>query len=188
MAAGKKSGGKTDKKTDKKAAKPKAAKAAAKTATVKTKAAKGKAVQAKAETGERLLRLKAGDLTFLARLETEAAPKTCAAFVKALPFRSSFVHVRWSGEGVWVPLGDHDFGVGYENHTSFPAPGHMLLYPTGISETELILAYGGVRFACKMGQLAGNHFLTIVEGQENLPALGKACLWKGAQALEIDWA
>jgi hypothetical protein len=156
----------------------------------KAETRKASALQTVAGTagGGSLLRLKAGDLTFLARLETEAAPKTCAAFVKALPFRSSFVHVRWSGEGVWVPLGDHDFGVGYENHTSFPAPGQMLLYPTGISETELILAYGGVRFASKMGQLAGNHFLTIVEGQENLPALGKACLWKGAQALEIDWA
>jgi hypothetical protein len=120
--------------------------------------------------------------------ELESAPKTCKAFVKALPFKSSFVHVRWSGEGVWVPLGDRDFGVGYENHTSFPAPGQMLLYPTGISETELIMAYGGVRFACKMGQLAGNHFLTVIEGQENLAALGKACLWQGAQELTIDWA
>jgi hypothetical protein len=64
----------------------------------------------------------------------------------------------------------------------------MLLYPTGISETELIMAYGGVRFACKMGQLAGNHFLTVIEGQENLAALGKACLWQGAQELTIDWA
>ncbi len=169
------------------------AKAPAKTTATKTKAktavkkAPAKAVSKPAAKRE-LVRVKAGEFTFLARLELEAAPKTCKAFIKALPFQSSFVHVRWSGEGVWVPLGERDFGVGYENHTSFPAPGHMLLYPTGISETELIMAYGGVRFACKMGQLAGNHFLTIVEGNENLPALGKACLWKGAQKLTIDWA
>jgi len=108
----------------------------------------GKAAKSdKAETPRKrdVLRMTAGEFTFLARLELEAAPKTCKAFVKALPFKSSFVHVRWSGEGVWVPLGDRDFGVGYENHTSFPAPGQMLLYPTGISETELIMAYGGVR-------------------------------------------
>jgi hypothetical protein len=146
-----------------------------------------KAARAPAPRRDRV-RIQAGAFTFLARLELEAAPKTCKAFVKALPFKSSFVHVRWSGEGVWVPLGDRDFGVGYENHTSFPAPGQMLLYPTGISETELIMAYGGVRFACKMGQLAGNHFLTVIEGQENLAALGKACLWQGAQELTIDWA
>ena len=159
--------------------KAKADKAVAKAAKAEAKAAKPK---------RDLVRMTAGEFTFLARLELEAAPKTCKAFAKALPFTSSFVHVRWSGEGVWVPLGDRDFGVGYENHTSFPAPGQMLLYPTGISETELIMAYGGVRFACKMGQLAGNHFLTVIEGQENLAALGKACLWKGAQELSIDWA
>jgi hypothetical protein len=167
------------------------AKASAKTAAKKTPAkakAAPKAAPPKSAAKRDLVRVRAGEFTFLARLELEAAPKTCKAFIKALPFKSSFVHVRWSGEGVWVPLGERDFGVGYENHTSFPAPGHMLLYPTGISETELIMAYGGVRFACKMGQLAGNHFLTVVEGQENLAALGKACLWKGAQALTIDWA
>jgi hypothetical protein len=167
------------------------AKASAKTAAKKTPAkakAAAKAAPPRSAAKRDLVRVRAGEFTFLARLELEAAPKTCKAFIKALPFKSSFVHVRWSGEGVWVPLGERDFGVGYENHTSFPAPGHMLLYPTGISETELIMAYGGVRFACKMGQLAGNHFLTIIEGNENLAALGKACLWKGAQTLTIDWA
>ncbi len=52
----------------------------------------------------------------------------------------------------------------YENHTSFPAPGQVILYPGGLSETEILLAYGGVRFASKVGQLAGNHFLTLTEG------------------------
>ena len=58
------------------------------------------------------LKITAGPFTFGARLETEAAPKTCAAFLKHLPFKSQVVHVRWSGEGVWIPLGDLDFGVG----------------------------------------------------------------------------
>jgi len=44
-----------------------------------------------------------------------------------------------------------------------------------------LLAYGGVQFASKMGQLAGNHFLTVVEGNENLAGLGKLVLWSGAQ-------
>lgn len=127
----------------------------------------------------------AGPLEFSARLELEAAPKTCAAFLRHLPFESKFVHVRWSGEGVWVPLGEFDFGVGYENHTSYPAPGQMLLYPAGISETELILAYGGVRFASKVGQLAGNHFLTLTSNLDKLPELGKLCLWQGAQPVRF---
>ena len=67
-----------------------------------------------------------------------------------------------------MPLGDLDFGVTYENATSYPAPGQIILYPGGISETEILLAYGGVRFASKAGQLAGNHFMTLTSGLENL--------------------
>ena len=134
------------------------------------------------------LTIAAGPFTFGGRLETEAAPKTCAAFVRSLPFESQIVHVRWSGEGVWMPLGDLDFGVGYENHTSYPAPGQMILYPGGISETEILLAYGGVHFASKVGQLAGNHFLTVTEGRENLRPLGEMTLWKGAQDIVFEKA
>ena len=130
----------------------------------------------------------AGPYTFGARLEAEAAPQTCAAFAAVMPFESQLVHVRWSGEGVWVPLGDRDFGVGYENHTSHPAPGQILLYPGGISETEIILAYGGLAFSSKMGQLAGNHFITIHSGLENLRALGERVLWKGAQPVRFALA
>src|SRR5579862_2758912 len=130
--------------------------------------------------------VRAGDFTFQARFEEQLAPKTCAAFRRAMPFDSEFVHVRWSGEGVWMPLGELDFGVGYENHTSYPAPGQMILYPGGISETEILLAYGGVHFACKMGQLAGNHFLTIVEGNDQLRPLGEHVLWHGAQDIIFE--
>ncbi len=129
------------------------------------------------------LKITAGPFTFDARLEEALAPKTCASFLSRLPFESQAVHVRWSGEGVWIPLGETDFAVGYENHTSYPAPGQIILYPGGISETEILLAYGGVRFACKMGQLAGNHFITVTSGQENLAALGKMALWQGAQTI-----
>ena len=69
------------------------------------------------------LKVAAGPFAFEARLETELAPKTCKAFLERLPFESKIVHVRWSGEGVWIPLGDYQFNVGYENATSYPAPG-----------------------------------------------------------------
>jgi len=134
------------------------------------------------------LTVSAGPYVFGARLETELAPDTCAAFSKAMPFVSKVIHVRWSGEGVWMPLGDMDFGIGYENHTSYPAPGQMIVYPGGISETEILLAYGGVHFASKMGQLAGNHFITLTSGLENLPGLGKLTLWEGAQDVRIELA
>jgi len=131
------------------------------------------------------LKVRAGDYTFGGHLEDAAAPQTCAAFRKLLPYTGKIVHVRWSGEGVWIPLGDEDFGVGYENHTSHPAPGHIILYPGGISETEILLAYGGVDFSSKMGQLAGNHFITLTSGLENLMALGNSVLWEGAKDISF---
>lgn len=130
--------------------------------------------------------VKAGDFTFGGHLEGAAAPQTCAAFRELLPYTGKIVHVRWSGEGVWIPLGDEDFGVGYENHTSHPAPGQIILYPGGISETEILLAYGGVDFSSKMGQLAGNHFITLTSGLENLMALGNSVLWDGAKDISFE--
>lgn len=130
----------------------------------------------------------AGPFTFDAKLELDAAPKTCAAFLRHMPFVSQVVHVRWSGEGVWMPLGELDFGVGYENHTSYPAPGQIILYPGGISETEILLAYGGVHFASKVGQLAGNHFITLTSGLENLYTLGRKTLMEGAQDIRFELA
>lgn len=127
--------------------------------------------------------IEAGGFRFTARFEDKAAPQTCAAFRRLLPYRERIIHVRWSGEACWIPLGELDLGLGFENHTSYPAPGHILLYPGGFSETEILLAYGGVHFASKMGQLAGNHFLTIDSGAENLAALGRKVLWEGAQPI-----
>jgi hypothetical protein len=132
------------------------------------------------------LKITAGPLVFGAQFEETAAPKTVAAFRAALPYEGKIVHVRWSGEAVWIPLGDFDFGVGNENQTSYPAPGQILLYPAGLSETEILIGYGAVRFASKVGQLAGNHFITITDGIENLATLGKAVLWQGAHPIRFE--
>jgi hypothetical protein len=96
------------------------------------------------------VRVIAGPYTFRGHFEEKAAPKTAAAFRKHMPFASKIIHVRWSGEGVSVPLGDMSFGVGFENNTCHPAPGHVILYPGGVSETELLLAYGPVSFVRRL--------------------------------------
>ena len=134
------------------------------------------------------LRITAGPYDFVARWEREAAPKTCEFFEGLLPFRQKIIHVRWSGESCWIPLGDFEVSVGFENHTSYPAPGQILLYPGGYSETEILFPYGGTHFASIVGQLAGNHFLTITEGKENLRPLGEMTLWEGAQDIVFDRA
>jgi hypothetical protein len=122
-------------------------------------------------------------LRFMARLETKLAPRSCASFTSMLPLKTKIIQARWSGEACWIPFGELNLDLGYENHTSHPAPGQLLLYPGGISETEILLPYGSTVFASKVGQLAGNHFATIYEGAEQLSELGRIVLWEGAQEI-----
>jgi hypothetical protein len=133
-----------------------------------------------------LLRITASTFTFMARLEEASAPQTCSAFRQILPFQQQLIHARWSGEACWIPLGSFKLDCEYENHTSFPSRGEILFYPGGLSETEILFPYGSTRFASKVGQLAGNHFSTIIEGNEHLAALGHACLWQGAQSIIFE--
>ena len=124
------------------------------------------------------IRVTAGQFVFGGRLEKDLSPETCAAFEKHMPFSSKAIHVRWSGAAIWLPLGDLDFGIGYENNTCYPSPGQMILYPGGVSETEILLSYGGVNFGSKAGQLSGNSGLippsyqcTSTSGNLILPTL-----------------
>jgi Protein of unknown function (DUF3830) len=132
------------------------------------------------------IKITAGPFGFVARMEAERAPATCAVFAGLLPFRNKVIHSRWSGEAVWIPLGEMATGLAFENHTSHGSRGDLLFYPGGFSETEILFVYGSSRFASKMGQLAGNHFLTVEEGREHLEAFGKRVLWQGAQDILFE--
>jgi hypothetical protein len=134
------------------------------------------------------IRIAAGPFHFIARLEETLAPKTCAIFGEMLPYHERIIHVRWSGEGCWIPLGDLDPGLPFENATSYPAPGQIVFYPGGYGETEILIAYGGVRFASKLGQLAANHFLTITQGLDQLAEMGRLVLWEGALPISFQRA
>jgi hypothetical protein len=133
-----------------------------------------------------MLEITAGQLRFRARLEEELAPATCAALRALLPLDGKIMQARWSGESAWVPLGDLQTGIGPENANSYPGPGELLLYPGGLSETEILFPYGATCFASKMGQLAGNHFATIEEGRESLVKLGRLVVWDGAQDIRFS--
>jgi Protein of unknown function (DUF3830) len=132
------------------------------------------------------LRITTRDLAFTGRLERTLAPKTCEYFQTLLPYTNKAIHVKWSGEGCFIPLGDLSVPFGFENATCYPAPGHMLFYPGGYGETEILLAYGSVNFVSKVGQLAGNHFLTVVDNLDKLAELGRRTSWDGAQDILIE--
>jgi hypothetical protein len=134
-----------------------------------------------------MLRISAGRFAFLGRLEQEAAPRTCEVFETLLPYRSKLIQARWSGLAAWVPMGfGNDIVLPPENATAIPLPGQLLFYPGGVSETEILFPYGPTYFASVAGPLAGNHFLTVVEGQEQFGELGQAVQWEGAQDVSFE--
>jgi uncharacterized protein DUF3830 len=133
-----------------------------------------------------VLEILSGDFRFTARLEEEPAPATVAALRRLLPLESRIIHARWSGESCWIPFGELDLGFGPENATRYPAPGQILFYAGGVSETEILFPYGPTAFASKAGALAGNHFATVLEGVEQLGDLGRKVLWEGAQPIRFE--
>jgi hypothetical protein len=132
-----------------------------------------------------VIRIVAAGMELRALLHPDA-PLTAAAFCKLLPLRKKLIHVRWSGEACWIPLGDCQLGVGFENHTSYPSAGDVLFYAGGYGETELLTACDACCFASRIDPLAGNHFRTIVDGRDRLRDLGAHVLWEGAQEVLVE--
>jgi hypothetical protein len=133
------------------------------------------------------LQIRVGDLHFSARWESDA-PRTVESVRAMLPIARQLIHCRWSGESTWIPFGDFRPGLDYENHTSHPAPGQITIYPGGISECEIFFPYGACSCSSKVGQLAGNHFATVVPDNgwdDRLREVGRRCLWEGAQPISI---
>ena len=133
-----------------------------------------------------MLRIEVGGFQLRARWEEARSPRTVAFVRTMLPYESTLIQARWSGQAGWIPMGDFDVrDLGPEDPTSYPAPGELLLYPGGVSEVEILFPYGQTCFASKAGQLAGNHFATLVEGVEHLPEIGERVLWQGAQEIRF---
>jgi hypothetical protein len=133
------------------------------------------------------LTIRVGEQEFSARWE-QAAPRTREALMPWLPIRSKLIHCKWSGESTWIPFGDRRPDVGFENHTSHPAPGDLLIYIGEISECEILFPYGACSFSSRVGQLAGNHFATLIPDDgwlDRLREVGRRVLWEGAQEIQI---
>jgi hypothetical protein len=140
------------------------------------------------------LRISVGELTFRAQFEEDAAPNTVAAIRHLLPIHSKIVQAAWCGEAGCVDMEDSGFDLGetehesFENHTTHPGPGELIIYPGGFSDIEIIFAYGPAVFARRIGNLAGNHFASVNDGREQLRELGRKLIWEGAQDITIEEA
>jgi hypothetical protein len=131
------------------------------------------------------LQLRVAQFRFIARLETQTAPRSVALLTRMLPIERSVLHARWSGEAGWVPLGS-GLELAAENATAYPQPGQLLLYAGTQSEAELLIPYGACAFASRAGRLAGNPVAMIEGDLSPLRALGEMLLWKGAQTIELE--
>ena len=112
-----------------------------------------------------MLEITAGGFSFTARFEEDAAPETVAASAacsRSTRRSSTSAGRARAGGSRWATSTS---ASGRRTPRSYPSPGELIFYPGGVSETELLLAYGYVAFASKAGALAGNHFATIVSGQ-----------------------
>jgi Protein of unknown function (DUF3830) len=132
-----------------------------------------------------MLDITVGDLQLRARLEDDLAPRTVALFRSLLPLRGRLAQAKWSGNAAWLAFDALRETLPSENATSFPRVGELLLYPGGTVAAELLLPYGPSMFSSNVGLLPGNHFATVVQGGEQLTAIGARCLWDGAQPIEF---
>jgi hypothetical protein len=99
-----------------------------------------------------MLRITVDGFKLMARFEDGRSPQTVAAFRRLLPLDSKLIQARWSGQAAWIPFGELDLGIGFEDPTSYPGPGELLIYPGGVSETEILFPYGQTCVSSKAGQ------------------------------------
>ncbi|QLH16992.1 DUF3830 family protein (plasmid) [Paracoccus pantotrophus] len=120
----------------------------------------------------------------------DQAPETCNWFLGRLPLAATMLQAAWSGMAVFSDLDGEGRGVPFENITSYPAVGSVLMYPGNMQGNagELYIPYGGNRFSCPIGQIAGNHFLTFDAGVEKLSELGRLIRQCGARDLHFALA
>ena len=132
------------------------------------------------------IRITIGKIEFIAKMHLDRAPETCRLLLEKMPITGKFIQARWSGEAAWLQMDPYGIEAPQENATSYPGPGQILFYPGGVSEKEILIPYGSACFASKFGLLPGNHFATVIEGNELLEIMGEKVLWGGAQSVRIE--
>jgi hypothetical protein len=133
-----------------------------------------------------MIRISIDKFLFKAEMHTDKTPNTCRLLLENMPITGKAIQARWSGEAAWLQMDTYGIEVPQENATSYPGKGQLLYYPGGVSEKEMLFPYGSAIFASKFGLLPGNHFATIIKGNESLEKMGNKVLWEGAQEIRIE--
>ncbi|MDQ7092640.1 DUF3830 family protein [Desulfosporosinus sp. PR] len=136
------------------------------------------------------IKITSGKFTFIARLEEEKSPKTCEWFLNLLPYQETIIHVSWSGQASFIRLKDLGHSVPFENASSRPSKGEVMMYPGGVPHLqmggEIFIPWGGCVLACPNGNIAGNHFLTIIDGNDQLADFGRTVHEEGGQIIRFE--
>lgn len=141
------------------------------------------------------LTLEKRNVSCVARLLEEIAPKTCDAVWEALPLGGDAVHAKYASNEVFTllpPFAEKEPGL--ENPTITPIPGDLLyfFFPPGcivrpdVKEVarregvaDLAIFYGrdNLLFSPRMGPVPGNRFAEVTE---NLEEMAHACdnVWR----------
>ncbi|MCL2547848.1 MAG: DUF3830 family protein [Symbiobacteriaceae bacterium] len=138
------------------------------------------------------VKLTSGEYSFIARLEEEKSPETCAWLLAKLPWEVAMSHVSWSGNACFAGIGSQAWDVPFEQPIRIPSRGEIIIYPGNLPHLqmggEFFLAWGACSIACQNGNLMGNLVLTIVEGNDLLEAYGNLVHFGGTQRMIVSLA
>ena len=135
---------------------------------------------------EQMIRITSGDVQFLARMEPEKAPKTCAAFLELLPYEQKLIHVRWSGESCWISLGDFDLGVPFEDVMLYRSNDVPVGDTTGWTAAAGILVDSQDNRALDSALALDIHTMSSVEYQRDAPSVGQVQVVSGIAGCGIQ--
>lgn len=141
------------------------------------------------------VRLEKRDVSCVAELLDDLAPKTCEAVWKALPQGGQAVHAKYANNEVYTlvpPFADEEPGL--ENPTLTPAEGDLLYFyfgpglvniphirevaqTVGVVDLAIFYAPDNLLLSPKMGPTPGTRFARIVE---NMAEIAEACdnVWR----------
>jgi hypothetical protein len=124
---------------------------------------------------------------FIGELTMDTAPEPVDALQEVTTLESKLIHVRWSGNAVWIEIDEVDLPeLPREIHTVYHSRGDVLLYFGYRNVQEILRSCGPTCFKSQAGELADNHVATLDATPEELVALENRTLYDGALACTLN--